>query len=49
MVESNREPGERDVGAGRKGGIDEREHIQTFTNRKATAVLFSATRVVAVY
>lgn len=49
MVESNREPGKRDVGAGRIGGIDEREHIQTFTNRKATAVLFSATRVVAVY
>ena len=49
MVESNREPGKRDWGAGRKGGIDEREHIQTFINRKATAVLFSATRVVAVY
>ena len=36
-------------GARRIGGIDEREHIQTFTNRKATAVLFSATRVVAIY
>ena len=42
-------PGKRDWGAGIKGGIDERGHIQTFTNRKATAVLFSATRVVAIF
>ena len=50
MVESNREPRKRDWRTGRKGDIHEREHIQTFTNKKtSSAVVFSAARVVAVY